>query len=171
MSKMLSGFARVLTVLLTCSCISVASDNSTDLRNMLQELRGSTHVFLMLVPYRSSFRVRIDEVALPDVSCVYEVASGNSAFGETLDAIRTRVVLFDDPKPFVDLRVGVVFKRNEKIVQGFYFNDLGGYREVGGFSGELRVEGAPDLPSYLRSIAMKPGVSLVRDRHPRCPHA
>ena len=162
-------FGWALATLLTCGDISMASDNPIDVQTMFEELRGATQIVLMLVPYRTSFRTRVGEVELPEVSCVYEIVSDSPAFRETLEAFRSGVVLSKGTKPTLDLRVGIVFKRGSDIVKAAYFNDFGGLRSVDGFVGEHAATGSPDLPNLLRALAVKPGASLVRDRHSRCP--
>ncbi|WP_298241521.1 hypothetical protein [uncultured Bradyrhizobium sp.] len=149
----------------------MARDNSVDGQAFLNELGGATKITLLLVPYRTSFRSRIDEVKLPEVSCVYEITAGSPAFDESLEVVREGIVLMNDAKPILDLRVGVVFERGGNVINAAYFNDFGGLRKVGGFVGSRRAIGSSDLPSLLRSLAIKPGASLVKDRYSRCPHA
>jgi hypothetical protein len=166
LSKSLCKAALTLVALLRCGDISMANDT----QDILRELRGATHAILLLVPYRTSFRARITEFDLPDVACAYEVSAKSQVFDELLDAIRARIVFLDDFKPEPDLRVGVVFRSASNTIRDFYLNDLGGFREIEGFTGDRHIRGAADLPNYLRSLAIKPDVSLVRDVHSRCPH-
>lgn len=162
-------FGWTLVTLLTCGDTSMASDNPINAQNMLEELRGATQIVLMLVPYRTSFRTRVGEVELPEVSCVYEIVSGSPAFQETLEAFRLGIVVSTGTKRTLDLRIGIVFKRGSDIVKAAYFNDFGGLRSVDGFIGERPATASPDFPNLLRSLAIKPGASLIRDRHSRCP--
>jgi hypothetical protein len=151
----------------------MASNDLTDLKAKLQQLRKATKIVLMMVPYRTSFRARIDEVELPEVSCVYEITSGRGqSFNEVLDIIGNAVIKYEDgPKPDVDLRVGIVFKGESKILQEFYFDDSGGDHEVNGFSGGRRISASANLPNELRALLTRQDVILVRNRHSRCPHS
>ena len=148
----------------------MANDNTTDLNSLLGELRGATSVVLMLVPYRTSFRARIGEAELPNVSCVYEVTSSAATFNEVLRVVETDFVLSNKPKSILDLRIGIVFKRGEKD-QGFYFSDTGGFSSVHGFIGERDVIGSPELPKHLRELVTHQDVVLIRDHNSRCPRA
>jgi hypothetical protein len=135
--------------LVASSEVVMASNDLADIKDKLSRLRTATDIVLMIVPYPMSFRVRVDEAALAEVSCVYKIMSGRSS----------------------DLRVGIIFKGNGKILQDFYFDDRGGHYEVNGFSGDRRISAAADLPARLRSLLTRQDVVLVKSGHKECPHS
>ena len=91
----------------------MASNDLTDLKDKLSQLRTATDIVLMIVPYPMSFRVRVDEAALAKVSCVYNIMSGRtSAFGQVLDIIGSSIIEFEvGPNRGPDLRVGTTSVR------------------------------------------------------------
>jgi hypothetical protein len=151
----------------------MASNDLIGLKEKLKQLRTATNIVLMIVPYPASFRGRVDEVQLPEVACVYEIASGRGpTFDQVLDIIGTAVIEYDDePKPGADLRVGIVFKRDGQVMENFYFDDWGGYHKVNGFSHDHRMVASADLPSQLRGLLTRQDVILVRNNHFPCPHS
>lgn len=162
--------ARWAFVAFLFSETSMAS-NDTDLKSKLKELRTATDIVLMIVPYRTSFRTRVDENELPEVSCVYELTSTRGpTFDEVLETVDGLVTQHDEPKPVVDLRVGIIFRRDARVVHEFYFNDLGGHGNLNGFSGDRRISASPNLPERLRALVTHQDVILTRNRHSRCPH-
>ena len=105
--------------LFAISEVVMASNDLTDFRAKLQQLRSTTDIVLMIVPYPTMFRVRVDEGRLPNVSCVYKIASGRGpTFDQVLDIIGTAVIEYDDgPKPGADLRSGIVFRKHGGVMQ------------------------------------------------------
>jgi hypothetical protein len=155
------------------SGVAMASNDLISLKEKLQQLRTATDIVLMIVPYPASFRVRVDEVQLPEVACVYEINSSKGrTFAAVLDIMDSAITEYDNgPKPGVDLRVGIIFKSDGKALQDFYFDDWGGDHKVQGFSGNRRISASADLPDRLRVLLTHRDVALVRDRHSRCPHS
>jgi hypothetical protein len=159
--------------LFATSGVAMASNDLTEFRAKLQQLRSATDIGLMIIPFPTSFRVRVDEVRLPSVSCVYEIASGRGpAFDQILDIIDNAVTEYDDgPKPDADLRIGIVFRLNGAILQEFYFDDFGGYNDVKGFSGNRRISASADLPNRLRALLTRPEVVLIKSGNNPCLHS
>jgi hypothetical protein len=159
--------------LFAISGVAMASNDLIGLKDKLRELQTATDIVLMIVPYPTSFRARIDEVQLSKVSCVYEInSSGGPTFVEVLDIIGSAVTEYDNsPKPGADLRVGIIIRGNSKVLQEFYFDDWGGHHEVQGLSGDRRISASADLPDRLRALLTRQDVVLIGDRHARCPHS
>ena len=148
----------------------MASNNGIDLKTELRELRAATDIIVMVVPYRTSFRARMDEVRLPKVSCVYEISSRGPTFDQILSTLESIVNRYDEPKPEVDLRIGLVFRNNGNVLREFYFNDAGGFANLKGFSGDNRMSGSADLPDRLRALLTNQDVVLIRALRSGCPH-
>jgi hypothetical protein len=152
--------------------IAMAQNDLTGLKEKLQQLRTATDIVLMIVPYPMSFRVRVDETALAKVSCVYKIMSGRSSFEQVLDIIGSSIIEYVvGPNRGPDLRVGIIFKSDGKILQDFYFDDRGGHYEVNGFSGDRRISAAADLPARLRSLLTSQDVVLIKSGDNECPHS
>ena len=151
-----------------CDGLSAASSDLADLRLRLQELRAASSITLMIVPYRTHFMTTVDEEVLPGNSCTYEIKPGPD-FDEVLKVIEDAVVEYKiGPRPDADLRVGIAFTTDTKVVQQFYFNDTGGIYDLRGFSGSRRIAARAGLPNQLRLIAAHPSVILVKDYHSQC---
>jgi hypothetical protein len=161
-------------ILFFLSGVAMANDDDlTKLKERLHELRTATDIVLMIVPYPTLFRVRVDEVRLPSVSCVYEITSGRgSAFDQVLNIISSAVMEYNDgPKPGADLRVGIVFREDGKVVQEFYFDDWGGHHKVNGFSRDRRILASANLPNRLRELLTRQEVVLIKNGNNPCPHS
>jgi hypothetical protein len=160
-------------ILFFLSGVAMANNDLTDLKEKLQQLRTATDIVLMIVPYPTLFRVKVDEVRLPSVSCVYEITSSRGpAFDHVLDIIGSAVTEYEDgPKPDADLRVGIVFRNDGKVVQEFYFDDWGGHHKVNGFSRGRRMLASADLPNRLRELLTRQEVILIKNGNNPCPHS
>jgi hypothetical protein len=125
----------------------------------------------MIVPYPTYFLMAVDEVQLQKVACQYEISRG-STFDEVLKILNSTVIEYKiGPKPNADLRVGIVFKTDTKVVREFYFNDTGGSHSLLGFSDDYAIAALAGLPKQLRALVKLPSVVLVKDRLSRCPHS
>jgi hypothetical protein len=151
----------------------MAGNDLTGLKAKLQQLEAAADIVLMIVPYPTSFRARVDELRLPDLSCVYAIDSGRGpSFNEMLDVISSAVIEYDDrPKPSLDLRVGVVFRSAGEVLQAFYFDDWGGHRQVNGFSGDHGMLASAELPNQLRALVVHKDVVLIKTGGFACPHS
>jgi hypothetical protein len=177
-SRLLLGLLKLFLATALALCfmflrgneVSAANGDLVNLRLRLQELRTASSVVLMIVPYRTHFIVSVDEVQLRDVSCQYEI-NPSPTFDEVLNTLDNTMIEYEiGPKPHVDLRVGIVFKTNSKVVQEFYFNDSGGFYNVRGFSGDHTITALASLPNQLRALVSRPSVVLIKDPLSRCPH-
>lgn len=159
--------------LFNTSGVAMASNDLIGLKEKLQQLRTATDIVLMIVPFPTYFRVRVDEVRLPNVSCLYEVAAGaGPAFDRVVDIIGGTVLEYNDgPKPDADLRVGVVFKNGGKVLQEFYFDDPGGDYDVKGFSSGRGLLASGNLPNLLRELLTRQEVVLIKNGNNPCPHS
>ena len=167
--SILALVVSVPSMLLQANRASAATGTLID-RATLQELRKASSIMLMIVPYPTFFMMALDEAQLRKVSCQYEITAGPT-FDEVLNILGDTMIEYKiGPKPNADLRVGIVFKTNGKMVREFYFNDSGGSFNLLGFSGDHATRALAGLPSRLRDLIKRPAVVLVQDQLSRCPH-
>jgi hypothetical protein len=172
-SILLVAFSGACMVPSAHSETATSTSDLTEFKARLQQLRSATDIVLMIVPWHTFFRARVNEGRLANAACVYQITSGKGpSFGEALDILGGSVTEYQvGPERGQDLRVGIVFRSGGKILQDFYFNDWGGAHEVKGFSGDHQVSASADLPDRLRALLTRQDVVLIKDRYPRCPHS
>jgi hypothetical protein len=160
-------------MLFTSSELSMASDDLTSVEAELRGLGSATEITLLIVPYPTLFRVSVDKIQLPNVSCVYQITSGRGpTFGEVFDVIRRADIQYVDGPRGADLRVGIILRKPGKVLWELYFDDGGGKQEVKGFSGDRRIVASADLPSQLRALLARPDVVLLKTgNNSNCPRS
>jgi hypothetical protein len=122
----------------------------------------------MIVPYRTSFIAKMTKDRLRNNACTYEIKAGPD-FDQVLKLIENAVVEYKmASEPHPDIRVGIVFKADIKVMQEFYFDDLGGAHDVPGFSGDHSLTGLANLPNQLRLVAEHPNVPFIAGNALRC---
>lgn len=171
LTPILAAVLGIFFVFLCTSAVSAANTALVDLRSRLQELRTASSVVLMIIPYPTYFLMALDEVELRKASCQYEINPGPT-FDEVLNILDSAITEYKiGPKPNADLRVGIVFKTDSKVIWEFYFNDLGGSFNLLGFSGDHAIAALASLPKQLSALVTLPSVTLIKDPLSRCPHA
>jgi hypothetical protein len=172
-SSILNAVLRSAVIVVCIGEVAMASNGLTIPDAKLRELRASTEIILMIVPYPTFFRSIVDRGRISDVSCVYEIRSGRGpTFDELLDVIGRAAIEYNEGKQSdTDLRVGLVFKKDDKTTQELYFDDGGENRKVSGFFNDDRIFASADLPNRLRSLLTHSDVAPVRSGNHACPHS
>jgi hypothetical protein len=149
----------------------MANDDRATLQTQLSQLQAATNIVLMVIPHGVAFSVRVDEQMLPKVACVYHVSSGPVS-RNILDILNTGILEYrEGSKERFGIRVGIVFKNGNDVLQDFYFEDWGGTHDIKGVSGKYRILAKAELPNKLRALLTHRDVVLVRDRASTCPHS
>jgi hypothetical protein len=130
-----------------------------------------TDAVLMIIPFGDSFRSAIPDAKLPEVSCVYQVKSSDSSFGDLVRLLRESIVSFTRGRNAFGARIGVLLKKGSSVVDELYFEDWGGHHEIRGWSNEYQMVASADLPERLRSFALRKDVKLTLSDDRTCPHS
>jgi hypothetical protein len=171
------SFARRLALfaalfVLNCgSAIAPARAGNPELQATLKKLENATSVTLMIIPWGVVFAARVDEAQLPNVSCVYEIRSEPDG-----SVLKDLLKIFEDSfleyqrgyQSLSEVRIGIVFKNKEDILQAFYFEEWGGDRNIHGLTEPTRILASPDFPNRLRALVKQKAIALVKGMYRRC---
>jgi hypothetical protein len=148
--------------------IVMAQDRS-GIRVQLAHLQAATDIVMMAIPYGVAFSVRVDEEMLPKVSCIYQSGS-RSVLNTIVTILEEEIIEYgDDNNANVEIRIGILFKQNNNIVDAFYFEDWAGNYDVKGVSRSANILAKAALSKRFRALLAHPDVVLIRDRSAACP--
>jgi hypothetical protein len=167
-------FFVALFVFLCGGEIAPARDSNPELRAVLKKLEGATGVTLMIIPWGISFRYRVDESRLPRVACVYEIRTetGGSALKDLLNILDNSFLEFQlGYQSLSEIRMGIIFRSKDEVLQKFYFEDWGGVHNIHGLTEPTRILTSPDFANQLRALVTHKDIDLVESNNAGCPHA
>jgi len=160
-----------LIALLSIDEITMAGTGLATTPVQLQQLQTAQNIVLMVIPHDVSFRFRVDEKRLPEVSCVYRIAQA-ATFNDVLKVLNKSIFEYKkDNREIAEVRVGIIFENKGNSIQEFYFEDWGGAHDINGISGEYRLLASADLPNQLRTLLTRQEVALIKSGNLVCPHS
>jgi hypothetical protein len=173
-------FRRALTLFATLSVflsgngVVTSREANPELQAVLKKLEGATGVTLMIIPRLVAFRYRVDESRLPRVSCVYEIRAehGGSALKDLLNIFNNSFLEFQTGyQSLSEVRIGIIFKDKDEVLQKFYFEDWGGVHNIHGLTEPTRILTSPDFANQLRALVKNNEIELIESNNHSCPRA
>jgi hypothetical protein len=164
-------FFAALVIPLCGSEIAPARDSNPELQAALKKLEGATSVTLMIIPWSVVSSARIDESQLPNVACVYEMRVEPAGL-----ALKDLLEIFDNSfleyqigyQSLREVRIGIVFKSKDSVLQQFYFEDWGGVRNIHGLTEPTRILASPDFANQLRALVKRKELDLTKGMFRSC---
>jgi hypothetical protein len=121
------------------------------------------HVTLMLVKPGASFRHKLDEKNLSEVSCIYEAVLPD-LIESLISIMKNGLISYTKGQNMkIDIRIGVIFTKKNNILGKAFLEDWGGAHEVNGIFADSLIVGMPNLPNQLRKWSQNVGVSHVEN--------
>jgi len=166
-SRVMVGAPLILLLLLVLMNRpqAVEAKMQQDLKAQIVALDAATEITLMVIPPSGemAFRRAVDVAALPIVTCVYRIddESGKKAVTSILSdgIIEGR----SDDVEKLDLRIGIVFKRDADVIGELYFcENYGG--QVPGIFDQRPVRIGPDAFARLRALPGAVNAQLIANK-------
>jgi hypothetical protein len=144
----------------------------SDLKSQISALDRATEIILMTIPSGRRYIYTINAYYLPKVSCVYSLHDVGVEKSKVVSALSDGIlqdngIIQDDGHnelvylTAIDLRIGIVFKKDSEVIGEFYFADVADSKGIPGWFDRRRVWLRPSALINIRALPAETKATLL----------